>query len=280
MGLEKRKSPRKKGRKVIKRGPPQNFWEMELHAGADAPIQIHPHVAGVTPMYRITFRGYRSRWAAAPQGITPRQFVRAQTGLDMAAVQSASRIFVEYAFSVEFRVRPQRRAIDGPRHVLIAGAWHVTPHVRPVVDAFVLRHAERYGYVAPMSTAVWDGELAGGVHRVVPLEGCSYCPCDTNIFSVGKVNTCLDMYGTCPRAPLALLEEIMVRGRTPTPPSAPALTDPPSEFDPPHVERLRLLYAAALCMKRAPLATGLASTTSEFRGMVADALASRKPNWK
>ena len=144
---------------------------MELHAGADAPIQIHPHVAGVTPMYRITFRGYRSRWAAAPQGITPRQFVRAQTGLDMAAVQSASRIFVEYAFSVEFRV-------DGPRHVLIAGRWYATEgptpaHVRPVVDAFVRRHAERYGYVAPMDVGLWrdGGDLTGKIEPRRPARG-------------------------------------------------------------------------------------------------------------
>ena len=263
---------------------------MEL-LDADAPIQTRPDVAGVTPMYRIRFRGYRSLWAAAPHGATAQQFVKAQTGMDVADVKSASRIFIEYAFYVEFRVR--HAAEDGPIHVRIAGTWHVAAHVRSVVDAFVRRHAEEYGYVAPMDTGLWrdGGELAEGrfpkttrpiLYRVGPLEGCSYCPCDTNIFSLGKINTCLE-HGTCPLTLPTLLEQTMIRGRMPTPPRAPELTDPPSEFDPPHVERLRLLYTAAMCIERTPhqpLAAGLASTTSEFRGMVADALASRKPNWK
>jgi hypothetical protein len=237
---------------------------MELMgAVADAPIEPQQHV-GVTPMYRIRFRGFRSRWATASQGTTPRQFVRAHAGMDMAAIQSTSRIFIEYTFSVPF-------AVVGPEHVLIAGGLYLTggstvAHVRPVVDAFVRQRAEQYGYVAPMDVALWrdDGDLAVAV--VVPLEGCSFCSCDTSIRRVGMVNTCLDEHGT--------------RGR-PILPSAPALTDAPSEFDPPHVERLRLLHAMALCMQRtphqtAPLAAGLALATSEFRGMVADALASRK----
>ncbi len=240
---------------------------MELmDAVADAPIELQPHV-GVTPMYRIRFRGFRSRWATAPQGITPRQFVRAHTGMDMAAIQSTSRIFIEYTFRVPF-------AVVGPKHVLIAGELYLTKgstvaHVRPLVDAFVSQRAERYGYVAPMDGALWrddDGDLAGKLHRVVPLEGCSFCSCDTSIRRVGMVNTCINEHGA--------------RGR-PVLPCAPALTDAPSEFDPPHVERLRLLHAMALCMQRtphltAPLAAGLALATSEFRGMVADALASRK----
>ena len=215
---------------------------MEESACADAPIQIYPPVCGVTPMYRVQFRGYRSRWAAASRGITPRQFVRAQTGMDMAAIQASSRIFVEYAFAVEFRVTEA-----GPEHVLIADRWYVTEgstaaHVRPVVDAFVRRHAERYGYVAPMDDGLWrDGttDLAGKVHRVVPLD----------------------------ERPARSSRPILL---------APTLTDA-SEFDPPHVERLRLLYTAALCVERgaagaAPFAARLALTTSEFRGMVAGAL--------
>jgi hypothetical protein len=79
-----------------------------LDANADAPIQIHLPVAGVTPMYRVQFRGFRSRWAAASQGMTPRAFVRAQTqGMDMAEIQEASRIFIEYAFSVQSRPEPK-----------------------------------------------------------------------------------------------------------------------------------------------------------------------------
>jgi hypothetical protein len=115
-----------------------------------------------------------------------------------------------------------------------------------------------------MDVGVWrNGDLAGGLHRVVPLEGCSFCACDTEIVSVGKVNAC--------RA----RNERGTRELRPILPRTPALTDAPSEFDPPHVERLRLLHAMALCMQRAPLGAGLASTTSEFRGMVADALVSR-----
>ncbi len=104
------------------------------------------------------------------------------------------------------------------------------------------------------------------LHRVVPLEGCSFCACDTEIVSVGMVNACL----TC----LNEHNEHGTRELRPILPRAPALTDAPSEFDPPHVERLRLLHAMALCMQRAPLGA-VASTTSEFRGMVADALVSR-----
>ena len=270
-----------------------------VDASADAPIQIHPPVAGVTPMYRVQFRGYRSRWAAASRGITPRQFVRAQTGMDMAAIQASSRIFVEYAFAVEFRVTEA-----GPEHVLIAGQWYVTEgstatHVRPVVDAFVRRHAEQYGYVAPMD-ATWESsvhrrgrvfkstwsssfkEINGSiVHSVVPLQGCSFCACDTNVGHVGHVNTCYNEQGTCTREPLAALKMYLAwkRGRHVLP-TAPALTDAPSKFDPPHVERLRLLYAMVLCVGRGAtplvvLAARLALTTSEFRGMVADALAAR-----
>ena len=110
------------------------------------------------------------------------------------------------------------------------------------------------------------------LHRVVPLEGCSFCARDTEIVSVGMVNACL----TC----LNERNEHGTRELRPILPRTPALTDAPSEFDPPHVERLRLLHAMALCMQRAPhqtapLAAGLASTTSEFRCMVADALVSR-----
>ncbi len=77
-------------------------------------------VCGVTPMYRVQFRGYRSRWAAASRGITPRQFVRAQT------IQASSRIFVEYALAVEFRVTEA-----GPEHVLIADRWRPAPSWTP-----------------------------------------------------------------------------------------------------------------------------------------------------
>ena len=109
------------------------------------------------------------------------------------------------------------------------------------------------------------------LHRVVPLEGCSFCACDTETVSVGMVNACL----TC----LNEHKEHGTRELRPILPRTPALTDAPSEFDPPHVERLRLLHAMALCMQRAPHQTAplgaVASTTSEFRGMVADALVSR-----
>jgi hypothetical protein len=266
---------------------------MELTA-ADAPILLNPHagdVAGVTPMYRIRFRGYRSQWSAAPHGTTPRQFVQSQTRLDMAAVQSVSRIFIEYAFSVDFVVVVARARREAD-YVLIAGQRYPTEgsteaHVRPVVDAFVRRHAEQYGYVAPMdgrpsSPLTSLSGIGGRFYRVGPLEGCSFCARDTNICRVGHVNSCLDEDGTCTRGPFAALEMHVarMRGAPSLPPSAPALTDAPSEFDPPHVERLRLLYAMALCMQRAPhqtapLGAGLASTTIEFRGMVADALVSR-----
>ena len=333
-----------------------NPQKMELMgAAADASIQIHPHVAGVTPMYRIRLRGYRSQWSAAPHGMTPRQFVLEHTGMDMAAVQSVSRIFIEYAFSVEFRVFvPQlHKRRPSLARVRIADQKFPTDgytkaHARPVVDAFVRRHAEKYGLVAPMQygyVAAIDAELfardlmlidadrsdpysfievIGGAHEaldgrtlVVPLEGCSFCARDTNIRRVGYVNSCLNEDGTCTRGELPAAIEMHValshirrvgvfdsclvnvhgarkrellelremyvaraRGAPIRLPSAPALTDPPSEFDPPHVERLRLLHAMALCMQRAPhqtapLAAGLALATSEFRGMVADALASR-----
>ena len=255
--------------------------KMEL-TDAEAPIQKYPHVDGVTPMYRIRFRGYRSQWSAAPHGTTPRQFVLAQTRMDTAAVQSVSRIFVEYAFSVDFVVVVARAAAD---HVLIAGRRYPTEgsteaHVRPVVDAFVRRHAEQFGYVAPMDGRP-SSPLGGRFYRVGPLEGCSFCARDTNICRVGHVNSCLNEDGTCTRGPFAALEMHVARARGAPirPPSAPALTDAPSEFDPPHVQRLRLLHAMALCMQRAPHQPAplgaVASTTSEFRGMVADALGSR-----
>jgi len=273
-----------------------------LDASADAPIQIHPPVAGVTPMYRVQFRGFRSRWAAATQGMTPRAFVRAQTqGLDMAEIQAASRIFIEYAFSVQFRVstaispgtevlapspKGRKRARRRPAHVAIgaqrfAVEGAVETHVRPVVDAFVRRHAEQFGYGAPMD-ATWSSsfnDIQGlQLHSVVPLQGCSFCACDTKIRRIGHVNTCYNEQGTCTREPLAALE--MHLAREPRHISAPALTAPPSKFDPPHVERLRLLYVMALCVGRGAtplvvLAARLALTTSEFRGMVADALAAR-----
>ena len=275
-----------------------------LDANADTPIQIHPPVAGVTPMYRVQFRGFRSRWAAASQGMTPREFVRAQTGMDMAEIQAASRIFIEYAFSVQFSVptaRRQRR--PEPAHVLIGDqrfsvegtvllrfadavdlAHQLETHVRPVVDAFVRRHAEQYGYGAPMD-ATWSSsfnDIQGSqLHSVVPLQGCSFCACETNVRRVGHVNTCYNEQGTCTREPLAALEMYLARERgRHVLPTAPALTDAPSKFDPPHVERIRLLYAMGLCVGRGAtplvvLAARLALTTSEFRGMVADALSAR-----
>jgi hypothetical protein len=252
---------------------------MDLTACADAPIPTHHHVACVTPMYRVQFRGFRSPWAPAESArTTPRQFVREKTDLDLAAIQSASRVFIEYAFSVEVRVSD---------HAVITGRWHITEgSPRSVMDAFVRRHTERFGYVAPIAVGLWPNCEAtpsygppflrhtGRFHYyVVPQEGCSFCACDAGLFSVGMVTAC----GGC----LAELVERKEHGIAEMPilPRTPALTDTPSEFDPPHVERLRLMHAMALCMQRAPHQTAplaaVASTTSEFRGMVADALASR-----
>ena len=242
--------------------------------------------------------------------------------MDMAEIQAASRIFIEYAFSVQFLVQPeggprrpepahvligdQRFSFDGTVPLRFADAVDLAHHahqletrVRPVVDAFVRRHAEQYGYVAPMD-ATWESsvhrrgrvfkstwstsfkEINGSiVHSVVPLQGCSFCACDTNVGHVGHVNTCYNEQGTCTREPLAALEMYLARKRgRHVLPTAPALTDAPSKFDPPHVERLRLLYAMVLCVGRGAtplvvLAARLALTTSEFRGMVADALAAR-----
>jgi hypothetical protein len=118
------------------------------------------------------------------------------------------------------------------------------------------------------------------LHSLAPLQGCSFCACDTKIRRIGHVNTCYNEQGTCTREPLAALEMYLAREPRHLLPTAPALTDPPSKFDPPHVERLRLVYAMALCVGRGAtplfvLAVRLALTTSEFRGMVADALAAR-----
>jgi hypothetical protein len=110
-----------------------------------------------------------------------------------------------------------------------------------------------------MAVGMWrNGDLAvsrtgqcyvTGPYYVVPQEGCSFCACDTGLFSVGMVIACRNEHGTCARGPLGNPLGI---ADMPILPRTPALTDVPSEFDLPHVERLRLLHAMALCMQRAP----------------------------